>query len=213
MILKKRYDELMDKIQVTDEMRSRILTNLQNSTLEGKTSFKFLPIFSVRKYVSIAACLALLLLSSLVLPKVIDNNSSYNEQILTNNWSVQEYSSFAELEATLPFEIQEIKNLPFTATKQTYIAYGSDMAEILYENDEQTACFRISKGQEDNSGDYTDYAQSQELSVEKLIVTLKGENDTFVLAVWSDGSLSYSLSLSTGISIEAWESLLLAQSN
>ncbi len=34
-------------------------------------------------------------------------------------------------------------------------------------------------------------------------VTLKGENDVFTLAVWTDGNYSYSLDISKGLSVPA----------
>ena len=35
MILKKRYDEIMDYIEVTEQMRSRILNNIQQADVSA----------------------------------------------------------------------------------------------------------------------------------------------------------------------------------
>lgn len=206
--MRKRYDELMDKIEVTGEMRIRILHRLQHDAGEDRSHSNVLRFSAVRKYVPIAACLAILLLSPFVLPKIFDGGLS-SEELLTDDGSILEVSSLAQLEETVHFEIQEISGLPFTPERKTYIAYGGDMAEILYENGEQTACFRKSRGQDDNSGDYNEYAEIRELSAGTVAVTLKGDAGLFTLALWSDGGFSYSISLSDGITEKQWDSLLM----
>ena len=59
--MKKRYDEVMDRIELTGEMRSRILGNIQRMDLSATSERKVLPFRSIRKYMSAAACLAVLL--------------------------------------------------------------------------------------------------------------------------------------------------------
>ena len=39
-------------------------------------------------------------------------------------------------------------------------------------------------------------------------VTLKGENDVFTLAVWTDGNYSYSLDISKGLSEDEWSEMI-----
>ena len=70
MILKKRYDEIMDKIQVTDEMHNRILDHIQKSDLQKTKPFKITWSHTVKKYGSIAACLVILAASAVVLPSL-----------------------------------------------------------------------------------------------------------------------------------------------
>lgn len=202
--MKKHYVELMEKIEVTDAMRSRILHNLQNGTAEAKTK----PFPAVGKYLPIAACLVVLLASPFVLPRVLDNTPN-GDEIVTDTWRVTEVDSLAALEETVGFAVQEIDDLPFVPQTVTYLAYGSEVAEILYENGAQTACFRISAGQEDNSGDYTAYAETELLAVGDVTVTLKGDGGRYPLAVWSDGAYAYSLRLSEGLSAAEWQDLLM----
>lgn len=70
--MKKRYDEIMDKIEVTDEMRARILNHLQEVDLTKRTRPKVLRLSSVKKYLSVAACFAILLAGVLTLPGLLD---------------------------------------------------------------------------------------------------------------------------------------------
>lgn len=75
------------------------------------------------------------------------------------------------------------------------MTYGDGLAEITYRWDSQSICFRQSQGQEDNSGDYTHYAEEKLIVVGKYSVTFKGqEKGSYMLATWSDGTYSFSVS-------------------
>lgn len=202
--MKKRYDEIMDKVEVTDEMRERILSNLQKVDFENTPQPKKILFPSMKKILPIAACFAVLLVSSLMLPKLFDNDQP-NE--IQENY-IAEFSTLSELEAAVGFDVPEIDELPFSPDLQIYMAYGSDMAQIMYDGEGQTAYFRKSVGQKDNSGDYSDYAEIEEISVGEVTVTLKGDSSEYTLALWYDGQFSYSLSLSDGISAVEWEALI-----
>ena len=38
--------------------------------------------------------------------------------------------------------------------------------------------------------------------------TLKGQDQSYTLALWTDGTYTYSLRLSSGLSADAWQALL-----
>lgn len=82
------------------------------------------------------------------------------------------------------------------------------MAQIDYANGGSMACFRQSLGEEDNSGDWSEYPAQKSLTVNGCAVTLKGEADSYTLAVWQDGTYSYSLSLSAGQPASVWAELI-----
>lgn len=69
-------------------------------------------------------------------------------------------------------------------------------------------CFRISEGTEDNSGDYNTYADVRTVSAGDSRVTLKGNGEKAVLAIWSADGYSYSLSAPYGLSDSEWEALV-----
>lgn len=82
------------------------------------------------------------------------------------------------------------------------------MAQIDYANGGSMACFRQSLGEEDNSGDWSEYPAKESFTVNGCAVTLKGERDSYTLGIWSDGTYSYSLSLSAGQPASVWESIV-----
>ena len=47
-----------------------------------------------------------------------------------------------------------------------------------------------------------------ELEANGTTVTLKGDAEQYTLAIWTDGSYSYSLSLSDGLSLSDWQTLI-----
>ena len=70
---------------------------------------------------------------------------------------------------------------------------------IFYEK--ETVCIRQSQGQEDNFGVYTEYPEEKIVVVGKYSVTFQGEKeDHYMLATWSDGTYSFSVSVA-----QAWK--------
>lgn len=208
--MKKRYDEIMDKIEVTDEMRARILNHLQEVDLTKRTRPKVLRLSSVKKYLSVAAYFAILLAGVLTLPGLLDRGLQRPAEVLNPGADIVDVATLEELSGLVNFEVPEVTGLPFTPEKQSYTAFGKDMAQITYEGNGQTCTFRKSIGSEDNSGDYNAYSAVEEISVGDAAVTLKGTEDGFTLAIWWDGAFSYSLQLSGGLTVDEWETLIAA---
>ena len=87
---------------------------------------------------------------------------------------------------------------------------GQKMLEVIYYNGEQEVA-RIRKSHEnaDNSGNYVGYAEIQNKKISDRDVTLKGNDGKVVLAIWSDGAYSYSISLGEqGVSLDEMKTLI-----
>ena len=204
--MKRRYDEVMDRIEVTDEMRRRILSNLQKMDLETGAGRRAGPLSGLKKYLPAAACFALLLAGAVTLPRLMDREAPEPPPVQVVP-QIEEASSLQELSELVGFEAGEELTLPFDTEKIAYTAYWGELAEITYSGTGQSAVFRKSTGTEDNSGDYTAYSAAAELSAAGWSVALRGEGETYSLAVWTDGAFSYSLRLSQAISKEAWQAV------
>ena len=110
-------------------------------------------------------------------------------------YAPQEVASAEKLTDAVGFPVRDIASLKEKATDRSYVTYGDGLAEITYRWDSQSICFRQSQGQEDNSGDYTHYAEEKLIVVGKYSVTFKGqEKGSYMLATWSDGTYSFSVS-------------------
>lgn len=203
--MNRKYNEAMEHIEVTPEMRSRILNNIENIDFAEKKRTKIVRFPNIKRFATLAACLAVMLVGALTLPNLLDIS---NEPPVIENNDIVEVSSVEELSKTVGFEVSEPGNLPFEPESVVYTAYWAEMAEIIYTNDEQTAAFRKGIGSDDVSGDYNSYELTSEISVNDINAMLKGNGETYTLAIWTDGEFAYSLSLSEGVGDAEWIEML-----
>lgn len=189
MILKNRYNQAMEKIKVTNEMQERILKGV-NETDFHKSSQSKNRFFLQKKYLMAAACLVIFLASIVTVPNLLQIEKEPNTQVIPNSMN---YDTKEELINAVGFEIYDIKEVPFEIKQTTYTAFGTDLAEILYEGEEERVFFRMSRGEDDNSGDYTEYSVVDQILVDNQKITIKGEKDGYNLAIWEDNGYSYSI--------------------
>ncbi len=197
-----KYDEVMEKLEVTPEMRARILQNVETQMAEPRKKPNRL-----RRFAALAACLAVLLVGAAALSKLISSPAPEESETTIANGMV-EVASKEELSEAVGFPVKSAQSLPFLPQSIYYTSYWGEMAQIDYANGGSTACFRQSLGEEDNSGDWSEYPAQKSLTVNGCAVTLKGEADSYTLAIWQDGTYSYSLSLSAGQPASVWESIV-----
>lgn len=204
MILTK-YDEAMEIIELTPQMRARILQNVEQELQKPakKTGFSG----GLRRITVLAACLAVLLVGALALPRLISRPSQKEPETMIANGMV-EVTSREELSEAVGFPVKVAQTLPFFPQSILYTSYWGEMAQTDYANGPESACFRQSPGTQDNSGDWNEYPAQETIEVSGSSVTLKGEKDAYTLAVWSDGTYSYSLSLTAGQTAEVWERIV-----
>ena len=197
-----KYDEVMEKLEVTPEMRARILQNVETQMTEPCKKPNRL-----RRFAALAACLAILLVGAAALSKLISSPAPEESETTIANGMV-EVASKEELSEAVGFPVKSAQSLPFFPQSIYYTSYWGEMAQIDYANGGSTACFRQSLGEEDNSGDWNEYPAKESFTVNGCAVTLKGERDSYTLGIWSDGTYSYSLSLSAGQPASVWAELI-----
>ena len=210
----KRYDEIMDHIRVTDDMHSRILENIEAGDIAEERRRKQTG-RTVTKLLSMAACLAVIIAvaSALRSPAQVSTSDDLqpNEAdapgFVQGGADIIELDSAAALSAAVGFEVNDI-DLPFTPEQTKYISYWHELAEIDYTGEGKIARYRKAAGTEDCSGDYNAYTDVTGLEANGTTVTLKGGAGQYTLAIWTDGSYSYSLSLSDGMSLGDWQTLI-----
>lgn len=207
MTLARKYDEIMSHLVVTDAMRSRILEQLESAGQPAHSSRNSL---FLRRTLAAAACLAVVLAGISVLPWITSPRPVETPPgPVTVVPNLQEVSSAQALSALVGFSVSDLKALPFLVEQSTYTAYGDTLAQIRCEGDSQWALFRKSAGTEDNSGDYTAYTAQTSYNLDGLTVTLKGDAEqSYVLALWTDGSYTCSLRLSQPLTAEQWNQVI-----
>jgi hypothetical protein len=189
MTLKNRYDEVMKNIEVTDEMRNRILKNVNHLGLE-KTSKKVISYPNYKKYLSIAACFVFLIVGSVIAYTKINLPSDPPLQATPD---IVSYNTVGELSEAVGFTVIEIQKLPFDAASVKYTSFWGDLAEIEYTGADNTAIVRMAAGDEDVSGYSDEFTSVESQVVNGYDVTMKGNKDQYLLAVWKNGGYSYSL--------------------
>lgn len=204
--MKRRYDEVMDKIEVTDEMRRRILGNLQKLGLAAAVTGRTAAISRLKRFMP-AACFALLLGGVLAAGHMTGIFQPNEPSVAVAN-GIVEVDTLQALSAAVGFKTEELEVLPFGVETVVYTSYWNELAEITYSGEGQTAVFRKSPGTGDNSGDYNSYPSVREADMGPLSVTLKGSGEVYTLAVWLADGYAYSIRLSDGISEPEWQDLI-----
>lgn len=205
---KNPYRELMEQVNLTPEARERILTNVQQADLSPQPE-KVVPFprrrQTWRRWASLAACLVVVVAAVLAVPQLREQpDTAPPVQVLP---PFRQVDSLDALSEAVGFPVTEVSKLPFDPVSTTYTAYDEDTAEITYTGSGgQTATYRQSCGSEDNSGDYNLYPDTQALPEQNA--TLKGQDGLYTLALWTDGTYTYSLRLSSALSADAWQALL-----
>lgn len=196
MILKKRYDNIMENIKVTEEMQDRVIKKINNLDFDSMPK-KVMNFSKLKKNISIAACFVFLVVSVVIIPNIIKSNLEPPIQVVPD---IVEYNSAVELSEAVGFKVYEMNNLPFEVEHITYTSYWKEIAEIEYANQEDTILYRKSVGNEDNSGDYNNYDTIKETLLNNCEVTIKGNGNKYNLAIWGKDKYTYSLKFSVGIS-------------
>lgn len=202
--MEKKYDEIMNYLEVDDAMRERILVRIHQ---EAKRPFS-LNRTTILRTLSAAACLVLIVMGTLTLTgRMKPEPTPEDTEILTGAYGIEDVTDLAALSERVGFDMPELTDLPFEVSSVTYTAYWQELAEITYQGENQTLCLRKSAGEEDNSGIYEEFETEENVEIEDVNVTLKGNNDACTVACWTQGGYAYSISVSESLSKEVIESL------
>lgn len=189
MTLKNKYDEIMEKVEVTPEMSERILKNISEIDIK-KQSSKTLYFKNHKRILSIAACFVVLLAGAFIFPKIMN---SAIPPLIQEIPDIKACKSVSELSSVLGFEVSEPNYLPFDFTQKAYNAYWKEVAEITYTNENNIVTFRMAQGSKDISGDYNEYNEVKDFQMDFGTITLKGNDGAYNLAIWSHNDMSYSI--------------------
>lgn len=187
-----KYNELMERIKVTPEMRSRVLTNLNAGSARRARS--------VRRFcecaAALAACAALafaLLTNSARLPVEPE------PPVELGTYGAVEYASADELSQALGFAVKVPQVLPFSPESIVYEAMFGEFAQITCTAGDAEIMARMARGTDDVSGDYNVYAEERTVETGGCAVLLKGDAGKISLAVWTDGEFAYSVSATPAV--------------
>lgn len=208
MILKK-YEEIMDRLKVTEKMKECILENLQEMLSKDPTAFSkknvWLRLHLQQKYIAAVAGVVILLAGIFAVPRFVGVDTPENLEnppvLGIQGSGIEEKASAEELSKAVGFTVADISTLPFEVSDCIYQSYDGEMAEIIYfGNDEQTLRYRKEVGDSDISGDYNVYKKEKKVTIYGRKAILKGNGRKYNLAVWTYGRFSYSVYFENGMS-------------
>ena len=205
MILDKSYKEIMNRVEMSEEMRNRILKNVSLRQENQPSAFRH---FRFPRALSVCASVLILAVGVTVIPQIVKRNSAPPEYETLGNsgftasFSMIPCSSLKELSGRVKFQVSGLAQLPFEVTSVEYVSGADEFAQITYTGADNQIVFRQSASLGDISGDYNTYPDVVQSDYHNFSVTLKGENEKYVLAVWNTDKFSYSISCETGLSQE-----------
>ena len=86
--------------------------------------------------------------------------------------------------------------------KQIAVIEG-EIAEVTFNNEDgAVVCFRKGLGTDDISGDYNDYKATETRTIDGKTVTCKGSDGLIHNAAWTDGTYTYSIMSTAGMTAE-----------
>lgn len=200
-----KYNKIMKNIEVTPEMRERILKNISEKTAPKKQPF----FIKYKTWLAAAACLAIFIIGGIMLTKTSDTPIVEPPGDVQTQPDFVECENVSELSEKIGFEVREPNNLPFEFDNTSYTMLWGEIAEISWANgDEYAGYFRMALGSEDILGDYTSYPEITTVAVNGSDVTIKGDNGKYSAADWTNDKYFYSLNLTAAISEEQFAAII-----
>lgn len=209
-----KYNEIMDRIEVSDEMQSRVLKNVDRH-FEKKRKKKLMKLWIPAVGVLAAAALLIAVTKPWEKRTEITATEQPTEIISTEGstldtgdptggyYFVTEYPSLSALSGAIGFEVKGLTSFTGSILKTEYRNISNTYAEIDYIRTGQTISYRMSKGTEDNSGIYDEELKPVVKEISGCKVTLKKDaKENVCLAFWSDGTYAYSIYAEQGITEE-----------
>ena len=85
---------------------------------------------------------------------------------------------------------------------------NNQMVQVIFSNADSRLIIRKASGDEDISGDYNVYTKTQEVDVNGISVTMKGNDETVQLATWTDKGYTYAVTSGTAMTLETMTDLV-----
>ena len=76
---------------------------------------------------------------------------------------------------------------------RTIQVMDNKMIQVIFTKGENSLLIRKQAGSDDISGDYSEYVETNTVTLGSLAVTMKGENGMVSVAIWTDGGYTYAV--------------------
>jgi hypothetical protein len=107
----------------------------------------------------------------------------------------QECKTIEEAEKLIGFKVNIPTKLPEGYVQDSISVIDNEFIQVIYSNGENEICFRQAKGEEDISGDYNEYNETNTINVSGIDITTKGNNSKVNLARWTKEGYTFAISI------------------
>ncbi len=189
--MKSKYKEVMDRIEVTEEMRTRILQSIHKEADSSQSAKKAIPFRNWKQITSIAAAIAILVIGAFAYYTI---SQEPDEPLGVSLSGPVDAGSLEELSDKVGFEVEGLENLPFEELETEYIAYSETSAVVVYKGENQLIEFNKSTDTSGNNGYYETYAIENQIELNGCTITLQGDESGYYLISFILDDYSYTIS-------------------
>lgn len=127
---------------------------------------------------------------------------------IPNPW--QDFDTMTDAEAAIGYGMTAPETVAGLSQSAIRALNDSDkILEVQYGGESgDRASLRKGTGSEDISGDYTDYAKTETVTLGDITVTEKGDGENVFSAVWTEGDYSYAFFSTIGVSADTLAGLI-----
>ena len=117
--------------------------------------------------------------------------------------------SLDELSEKVGYSVNTPMYLPGKGYEQSYRALEDNVAQIVYQSDEQTITFTMAKQADmDLLGDLSDYPEEFESTCKGFVVPRAGKDGVAYAAQWSENDKTFALRFEVGITPELFDEVI-----
>ena len=137
----------------------------------------------------------------------VENPSSDTQQIDDDKTAfegnpIQNIKDTEQIEKELGYSIKTPEYIPEDYQISDMCVIAGIIAQITYESDNDTICYRTAKGNEDISGDYNVYSNVETININNSEVTMQGDDNLCHKASWTNNDEVFSVCSDRGIEKE-----------
>lgn len=115
---------------------------------------------------------------------------------------IEEFKTIADAQKVLKFNVTVPNEIPSEYNVKYISTISKELFQICYSNGKNEILYRMGQGIEKIDGDYNNYKNTDTIKVDGNNIKLNGNGDLIKLATWSVNDMSYSISISNGMSKE-----------
>jgi hypothetical protein len=210
-----KYSEIMKNIELTDEMRERVIRNVMAET--SKVTEVSAPKRRAGNPVllrSLALAAAALLVAGgiFLASRKLRNGKAVVSPTSTEATSSSgiiaqgpdtsgpaggpmDFSDIASLNQATGSSLSDLKALPFAPSQKSYVVYESGFTEICYTGNETEECiWRISTNASEITAMAENFSVSRDIKLQDgSSFSAFGEEDGMYMAIWNDGTNYHSI--------------------